>query len=134
MIREPNRRQVVPTAPRFWRSVHIPAPIYVALALAVFLGTIQIAQLAGFWSTSGKLTPDGAPQVITGTDPAEIKGWMVIADVLDAYDLTQEDLYARYQIPADLPTSAALKDVEAIAPDFSVTDLRVWLAERNAQP
>ncbi|MBX0327320.1 hypothetical protein K2Z83_06475 [Oscillochloris sp. ZM17-4] len=134
MATDPPRRQVAPTAQRRWRSLHMPAPLYAALVLAAFLGTIQLAQIAGFWSTSGKITLDGAPVEVTGADPAEVKGWMTISDVLGAYGLTQDELYTHYQIPADLPTSAALKDIEAIAPEFSVTDLRVWLAERAAQP
>jgi hypothetical protein len=134
MTNQQNRRQVAPTAQRHWRSLHIPAPIYAALVLVAFLGTIQLAQLAGFWSTSGKVTTDGAPVEVTGADPAEVKGWMTISDVMSAYNLTQDELYAHYAIPADLPVSAALKDVEAVAPAFSVTDLRVWLAERAAQP
>lgn len=134
MMRTSNRRPVVPTPPRRWRSLHLPAPLYAALALAAFLGTILAAQMLGFWSTSGKVTADGSPVVATGADPAEIKGWMTIDEVLGAYGLTQAELYERYQIPADLPTSAALKDIEAAAPAFSVTDLRAWLAERAAQP
>ena len=67
---------------------------------------------------------------ITGTDPAEIKGWMTINDVITAYQVPKAQFCAQFQIPADLPVATPLKDIEPIVPDFSVTAVRDWLATR----
>ena len=115
------------TAPRTRRSLHVNGLAYAAVVLLLFFGTIQIAQLAGLWSVSGKLTTEGAPVQLSGADPAEVKGWMTIQAVLDAYHVDQAALYAQFHIPSETPVSTALKDLEAIAPDFSVTALRDWL-------
>ncbi|MEI7646587.1 MAG: hypothetical protein WCJ55_20130 [Chloroflexales bacterium] len=120
------------TAPRPRGSLRISGLAYAALILVLFFGTIQIAQYAGLWSVSGKLTPDGAALQLSGADPAEVKGWMTIESVVDAYHVDRAALYARFAIPAETPPSAALKDLEAVAPDFSVTALREWLIEQAA--
>lgn len=114
------------------RSLHVSGLAYAALVLVLFFGSIQAAQYAGLWSVSGKLTPDGAPIQLSGADPAEIKGWMTIQQVLDAYPVEQAALYERFGVPADVAPSTPLKDLEAIAESFSVTDLRAWVAEQAA--
>lgn len=114
------------------RSHRVSGLAYAALVLLLFFGTIQIAQQAGLWSVSGKYTPEGKPVQLTGADPAEVKGWMTIQAVLDAYHVDKNALYVEFAIPADVPPSAALKELEEVAPDFSVTALRVWLAEQAA--
>ncbi|NTV64209.1 MAG: hypothetical protein HGA65_11820, partial [Oscillochloris sp.] len=55
-----------------------------------------------------------------------------IQAVVDAYQIDQTALYARFDIPAETPPSTALKDLETLAPDFSVTALREWLATQDA--
>ena len=96
------------------------------------LDAYESAKLAGVWSTSGKLTASGEQVQITGADPAEIKGWMTINDVITAYQVPKEQFYAQFQIPADLPIATPLKDIEPLVPDFSVTTVRDWLAARAA--
>jgi hypothetical protein len=114
------------------RSYRVSGLAYAALVLLLFFGTIQISQQAGLWSVSGKYTPEGKPVQLTGADPAEVKGWMTIQAVLDAYQVDKDALYAEFAIPADVPASAALKELEETAPDFSVTALREWLAQQAA--
>lgn len=114
------------------RSLHVSGLAYAALVLVLFFGSIQVAQYAGLWSVSGKLAPDGGPVQLSGADPAEIKGWMSVQQVLDAYPVDQAALYARFGIPADVPASTPLKELEALAEGFSVTDLRAWVAEQAA--
>jgi hypothetical protein len=128
------KRTAIPTPPRRWRSIRVSPITYMAVVLTIFLGVIGGAQTAGWWSTSGQTTSDGAPVQLTGTDPAEIKGWMTIGDVLTAYQVPRADLYARFAIPDSVPESAQLKSLEALAPDFSITELRAWLTERAAGP
>lgn len=114
------------------RSYRVSGLAYAALVLLLFFGTIQIAQQAGLWSVSGKYTPEGKPVRLTGADPTEVKGWMTIQAVLDAYHVDKDALYAEFAIPADVPPSAALKELEELAPSFSVTALREWLVEQAA--
>jgi hypothetical protein len=118
------------TTVRARRSLHVSGLAYAALTLVLFFGSIQVAQYAGLWSVSGKLTAEGKPVELTGADPAEVKGWMTIQQVLDAYPVDQAALYERFGIPVDTPPSTPLKDLESMAPDFSVTDLRTWIAEQ----
>jgi hypothetical protein len=127
-----QKRGGAPTQPARWRSVRVNLAIYAALVLVLFLGVIESAKLAGVWSTSGKLTASGEQVQITGADPAEIKGWMTVDDVITAYHVPKEQFYAQFQIPADLPVTTPLKDIEPIVPDFSVTAVRDWLAARAA--
>lgn len=126
-----TKRTAIPTTPRRWKSLRISSWLYGLFALVLFMGVIGLAQAVGFWSTTGRTTSTGAPITVTGADPAEIKGWMTIGDILKAYKVSREALNTRFGIPADVPDSAALKDLEAVAPAFSVTELRVWLEEQK---
>ena len=128
------KRAAIPTAPRRWHSIRVRPSLYVAVVLIVFLGVIGAAQTAGWWSTSGRTTGNGTPIRVTGADPAKIKGWMTISDVLSAYHVPKEVLYTRFAIPDTVPETAELKSIEDLAPTFSITDLRTWLAERSAGP
>jgi hypothetical protein len=127
-----QKRAGASTPPQRWRSIRVNLAVYAALVLVLFLGVIESAKLAGVWSTSGKLTASGEQVQITGADPAEIKGWMTIEDVITAYHVPKAQFYAQFQIPADLPVVTPLKDIEPLAPDFSVTAVRDWLAARAA--
>lgn len=131
---KPSKKLIaIPTRTRRWRSLNINLFVYGVLVVAVFLGVIQAFQLAGVWSVSGKMTAGGDKIAATGADPNEIKGWMLIEDVLTAYNVPKADFYQKFNIPADLPTSAALKDIEKNASGFSVSALRTWLAQRQGQ-
>jgi len=77
------------------------------------------------------VTTSGEQLQITGSDPAEIKGWMTIQDVITAHQVSEEEFYARFKLPADLPLETPLKEIERVVPDFSVTIVRDWLAERS---
>ena len=59
---------------------------------------------------------------------------MTIKDVITAYHVPKKAFYAQFTLPSDLPESTALKDIEPIVPEFSVTALREWLAERAGPP
>jgi hypothetical protein len=125
-----RKRGGAPTGPRRWRSIRVNLYLYAALVLILFLGTIQAARFAGIWSTSGKVTPSGEQVQITGADPAEVKGWMTIEDVISAYHVSKAEFYARFKLPADLPVETPLKEIEPVVPDFSLTNVRDWLTER----
>ncbi len=95
-------------------------PILVIVAL---LGSALIAQAGGFWSTSGRTAID--PATMTADD---LKGWMTLQQVMDGLQISQEQLYTAGNIPLDVPTTTALKDLESIVPDFSVSGLREAVA------
>ena len=130
MISKNPRDRVVPTQPRRWKSIRLNLYVYAALALLVFVAAVPLAQANDFWSISGKITGSGGKVAATGANPDEIKGWMTIAEVIAAYKVPQAELYAKFQIPADVPTSTAVSAVEKLAPGFSVSGLRTWLAGR----
>ena len=105
--------------------------VYGLAILVIFLGTVFTAQAAGFWSISGKVTASGEKISATGANPDEIKGWMTVGEVADAYKVEQKELLAAFGLPGDTPATAALKDMESET--FSVTKLRDWLKQRQTQ-
>ena len=69
--------------------------------------------------------------VLTGDDPLEIKGWMTIEQVAAAYQVAPDELKSGTGIPADVPDSTALRDVERLTPGFSAQRVRDWLLARR---
>jgi hypothetical protein len=114
------------------RSIRIPPVAFGILILVVFAGTIGVAATAGYWQTSGRTTAGGERVVPQGVNVSEIKGWMAIGDVADAWDIPLADLLAQFALPADTPASTAIKELESET--FTVTGLRAWLAERSPSP
>jgi hypothetical protein len=95
------------------------------LFIAALLGTVFTAQALGQWSTSGKTAVN-----LTNLTPADLKGWMTLQQVIDGLKLSKDDVYAAGNIPADVPTSTALKDLEKIVPGFETSVLRDALTKR----
>jgi len=125
-----NRRDRVISTRNRWRSLNVNIYLYMLIGLLLFLGSCQAAQAMGWWSTSGKTTSTGEKITATGTDPSEIKGWMTVKEVIEAYDVSWEEFSTQFDIPADTPLTTPLKDLENITPGFSVDSVRTWLTER----
>lgn len=89
------------------------------IVIAALLGSSLIAQAGGFWSTSGRTSVN-----LENMTAVDLKGWMTLQQVMDGMKITQEQLYAAGNIPMDVPTSTALKELEGIVPDFEVSTLR----------
>ncbi len=105
-------------------------PLLVPILFVIaFLGTVVAAQSAGLWSTSGRASVN-----LNQLAPADVKGWMTLQQVADGFGLSQAELYALVNLPADVPASTALKDVEKLAPGFEVSALREALETRAAAP
>ena len=121
--------RVVPTNNK-WRSLNVNIYLFTLIGLLLFLGTCQASQSMGWWSTSGKVTSTGEKVTATGTNPAEIKGWMTIKEVIAAYKIPWEEFSKQFNIPADTSLDSPLSSLEAAAPGFSVTNLRTWLTQR----
>lgn len=94
--------------------------------IAALLGTVFLAQAAGAWSVTGRSTVS-----LTDLAPADIKGWMTLQQVIDGVGISKEELYALVNLPADLPASTALKDLEKLIPGFETSALRDALIARS---
>ncbi len=105
-------------------------PLFVpVLFIAALLGTVSVAQSAGLWSTSGRTAV-----ILEQLTPADVKGWMTLQQIADGFGLSQAELYALIDIPNDVPTDTALKDVEKLAPGFEISALRDALQARQTPP
>jgi hypothetical protein len=98
----------------------------IILVVALF-GTVLVAQAAGVWATSGKTAINMEKMA-----PADLKGWMTLQQVMDGLKISQEELYAAGKIPADVPLTTALKDLEKIVPGFETSTLRDVLVKPTA--
>jgi hypothetical protein len=120
---------VIPTHNK-WRSWRVNIFLYMLIGLILFFGSCEGAQLAGWWNTSGRVSITGEPIIATGADPAEIRGFMTIQEVLTAYNVTWEEFSKQFNIPPETDLSSPLNTIEKVAPEFTVTKLRDWLTER----
>jgi hypothetical protein len=127
-----NSPRVIPTKNR-WRSWRVNIFLYMMVGLILFFGSCEGARIAGWWSTSGKISVTGETITATGADPAEIRGFMTIQEVLKAYNVTWEEFYKKFNLPLDTELTSPLKTLEKKSADFSVTKLRDWLAERRGK-
>jgi hypothetical protein len=89
------------------------------IVIAALLGSSLIAQVGGFWATSGRTSVD-----VENLTAVDLKGWMTLQQVMDGLKISQAELYAAGSIPLDIPLSTALKDLEAIVPGFEISLLR----------
>jgi hypothetical protein len=105
--------------------------VFGIVILVVFFGVLGGAKAVGVWSVSGKLNASGEKVRPTGANVEEIKGWMTLDDVSKAYNVPAAEIIAAFELPANTPASAQLKELESDT--FSVQALRAWLAERPAQ-
>lgn len=104
------------------------------LVLGVFLGTVWGFQRAGVWSVSGKLDREGRVVQPAVDDVNTIKGWMTLEQISTTYQVPLEMITQQFNLPADMPASTAVKDLESDT--FSVEGLREWLQSQIqlAQP
>lgn len=128
-LRIPRSADPVPTQPRL-HSVRVPLWVYVGSLVAIVGVLVLGAQAAGWLVTSGRTTAGSSERVVpaVGASTADIKGWMSVSQVLDAYPVTVQALYAEFEVPADTPTStilSELKEIEGVSLD--VPALRAWI-------
>ena len=101
-----------------------------ALVLVLFFGTIGVAAANGAWTTTGRTAAGGGRVSLdAGSVPTEVKGWMAIGDVAEAFAVPLADILVAFELPADTAPSTPLKELESDA--FSVAGLRVWLADHS---
>lgn len=129
MLRIPNGAHPTPT-PTTRSSRRIPAVVYVGVLVVLAAVLIVGSQAMGWFKTSGRaLTSTGERAVPSaGASTTDIKGWMTIQQVLDAYPVTKGALYARFAIPADTPTATSLSELkESEVGTLDVPTLRAWI-------
>jgi hypothetical protein len=157
MLRIPRNAHPVPTTPRL-RSAHLPTWAYALVILVVFAGSIVVARDLGWFTTTGRggtsLGAAEAPgsRAAPGTDagqgsgseqrvaptagaaPEDVKGWMTLQQVLDAFPVTKAALYQRFGIPAATPTDTTLSTLKEAGDlsGFDIPTLRTWLSEQAA--
>ncbi len=93
-------------------------PIIVIVAL---LGTVQVANLLGYWQTSGQELVD-----LESFAASEIKGWMTLDQVAAGTHVPLAKLQELWGLPADMPGTTAMKDLEET---IDVTTARTKLGE-----
>lgn len=139
-LRLPRTSRAIPTRTRT-ATRRVPTVLPLVLALLLAAGAVVGAQATGFWSTSGRqVSATGtstAEEKDTSTAPTaieDVKGWMTLDQVVRGGfpGVTEASLRARFEIPADVPLSTALKDLAESVPGFEVTALREWLADPTA--
>ena len=105
--------------------------IYGVVALVLFFGVIGVAKATNNWSVSGKLSGAGEKVQPTGANPDEIKGWMTLADISQAYKIPVADILAQFKLPADTPATTQIKALESDT--FETSGLREWLKTKIAK-
>ena len=74
---------------------------------------------------------EGKAAPTAGSSPDDVKGWMSVQQVLDAFPVSQQALYERFGIAAGTDTGTAFKEL-AESQGFEMSELRDWLAEQGS--
>lgn len=132
MLRIPKSAAPVPTATRL-ANRRVPVRLYLGGAAALILALVAGSIGLGWYSTSGRVDSDGRAVTLTAASSSEdIKGWMTIAQVLDAYAIPKDLFYATFGIPAGVATDATLGPLGEEVPGFELEQVRTWLDARTA--
>lgn len=103
-------------------------PLFVPLLFVfVLFGSVFGSQQLGLWSVTGRTAVN-----VANMTAADLKGWMTLTDVMTGIKISKPELYDLMKIPADVPETAALKDLEKIVPGFETSTLRDALTARGA--
>lgn len=99
------------------------------VTLVALFGTIGIAQVAGWWSASGRQVVVAAT---LGVD--DLKGWMTIQQAADGLGVPATTVIEAIGAAPEAGVTPAtrFKDVEALVPGFELSSFREVLAERLA--
>lgn len=105
--------------------MHVNKFVAPLLAIALFVGTVAVAQATGYWIVSGKQMVD----VENLSSSSDLRGWMTLQQVSDGLGIEQAEMYTLLGIPADIPAGTALKEMETLLPGFDMTGVRAALAD-----
>ncbi len=134
MLRIPRSAHPTPT-PTQRANRRLPILAYVGGLIAVVALLVVGSQALGWFGTTGQTMQAGqgaetgerlAPE--SGASTAEIKGWMSLQEVIDAYPVTQAALFAHFAIPAGTAMETTLSELkESGTSTLDVPTLRSWV-------
>lgn len=104
--------------------------LIIFLSFALFIGG---SMYTGYWQTERAATPKiiEAGSFQGQYDPYDIRGSYTIEEILTLYQIPKQDFYTGLELPASLPTSSKLKELESIVNGeeyFEVSDVRDFVA------
>lgn len=102
--------------------------LYGILVVITFFGIIMGFQIAGVWSTSGKVSASGEAIQPDAADVNSIKGWMTLEQISTTYNVPVAEILTQFNLPTDTSPTTAVKDLESDT--FDTTNLREWLSSR----
>jgi hypothetical protein len=129
MLRIPKGAHPTPTPPSR-SSRRVPVVAYVGVLLAIVAILVVGTQTLGWFKTTGQMTTSAGEKVApaAGAATTDIKGWMTIQQVLDAYPVSQSAMYAHFAIPVDTPTETTLSELkESGTSSLDIPALRSWI-------
>ena len=129
MLRIPKSAHPTPT-PTTHANRRVPAMTYVGVLLALLAVLVVGSQTLGWFRTTGQMTSSTGERVApaAGAATSDIKGWMTVQQVLDAYPVTKKTLYAHFGVPAATPTTTTLSELkEGAVGTLDVPTLRSWI-------
>lgn len=91
-----------------------------ALVLVALFSSYLVGKATGLWQVSGRAMLKGSG-MNTGDD---IRGWMTLEQISEGYAIPLAELYAMLDLPADIPSATALKDLEQVIEGFEVSAVR----------
>lgn len=109
--------------------MHVNKYLLPIFGVVPMLALVALTLFTGNWSTSGRTSVDMA-----SLTPENIKGWMTWQDISDGLDIPLDDLYTLFAVPADIPPTTALKDMEKLLAGFETSTVRETLSVRQAGP
>jgi hypothetical protein len=96
------------------------------VVIVTLLGSVAVAQLLGWWLPSVDVNAMNTPD--------QIRGWMTLQQVSDQFKIPQEILYEKLAIPADVPPTTPLRDLEGQVTAFEVDTVRQMVADYLQPP
>lgn len=106
--------------------MHVNKYLLPIFGVVPMLALVVLTLFTGNWSTSGRASVD-----MTSLTPENIKGWMTWQDISDGLDIPLNDLYTLFAVPADIPPTTALKDMEKLLAGFETSTVRETLSARQ---
>lgn len=104
------------------------------LSLALLFGAIGVAQAAGWWVTSGRVTVAAGEMTVD-----DLKGWMTLQEAADGLGVPVDDLAGLVGAAegSGVGPDTAFKDIEGLVPGFDLTAYRgtvqAYLDERAGE-
>ena len=109
----------------FNKKAFLPPVLVGLLILFLYLGGIGLAKATGEYTVLPE--PITEKTVITNVDT--LKGYMTLSEISSAMKIPLSEVYARMQIPEDIPNDIPVKELSGYLPDFDFHDARQALSD-----